>query len=114
MLNLLLDVMISSITIFPTSFLVFDFIKKHSFVYILITSILGAIFTLNIYYFFIIFLSFYIFNYLFNHYKNKNLFYFLGYLLLFNFNINFISFLLFIIILLINNCILSEKLVLFR
>src|SRR5574344_449617 len=104
MLNLLLDIFISSTTMFSTSFIVFDFINKHSFAYIATTAILVALFTLNIYYFLIIIFNYYFLNYAYKYFKHKNLLFFLGYLSLINIKINLVSFITFLIILCFYNC----------
>lgn len=102
MVNLLLDIFISSVSTYQTSFIVFDFVKKHHFIYILIISLLISYYTLNIYNFFIINILYYLNRYLKKYIKIKEILYFLSYLILFNINISFSSTIVFIISVLIN------------
>ena len=98
MIYLLLDLLVSSITYFKTSFILFDINNKHSYIYVLFVSLLVLIYTHNLIYIVIIFII-YNLNKVIN---NKYLRYLLGYLILFNININisnFISFIMSIFIL---------------
>ena len=97
MIYLLLDLFISSITRFNTSFIIFDIYKKHSFIYILIISLLISFFTQNILYFIIIVIVYYLIVYLKRYISNKYIIYFISYLLIYNFNLTINSFIIFII-----------------
>jgi len=97
MLYLLLDLIISSISQFNTSFIVFDIYKKHSFIYILIISLLIGLFTQKVIYFIIAFITYYLIINLKKYISNKYMIYFLSYLCIYNVNININSFIAFII-----------------
>ena len=97
MINLFFDILISSISSFKTSFIVFDMVNKHSFIYILIVSLLVSLFTLNIYNFFIILCLYYLNRYLIKYIKLKELLYIFSYIILFNKNITISSFILLMI-----------------
>ena len=102
MINLLLDIIITSISTYHTSFIIFDFIKKHRFIYILIISTIVSYYTLNIYNFFVIFFLYYFINYLKKYIKVKYLLYLISYIILFNINISISSTITFFILVLIN------------
>ena len=97
MIYLLLDLVISSITRFNTSFIIFDIYKKHSFIYIIIISLLISLFTQNIIYILLIIGIYYLNNYLKIFISNKYIIYFISYICLYNINISINSLIIFII-----------------
>ena len=98
MINLLLDIIISSVSSYNSSFIIFDLVKKHSIIYIIIVSLIISYYTLNIYYFFIGIIIYYLRYFI----KYDYLLYALGYILLFNIHININSTIIFIILVLFN------------
>lgn len=92
-----MDIIITSISRFNTSFIVFDMYKKHSFIYILIISILVSFFTQSIYYFIIIFILYYLNKCLRQFVSNKYIIYFVSFFCLYNTNINYYNIIIFII-----------------
>ena len=102
MFNLLVDIIITSISSYHTSFIIFDFIHKHHFIYIILIGTIISFYTLNIYNFFIVIFIYYLINYLKKIIKRKIILYIVSYLLLFNIHISINSTITFIIIVLIN------------
>lgn len=101
MIYLLLDLIISSISNINTSFIIFDMYKKHSFIYIIIMSLLIAFFTQSIKYILLIIIIYYLNIYLKKFISNKYLIYFISYILLFNIHISIYNLIIFIISVLI-------------
>ena len=101
MLYLLIDTIITSITRFNTSFIIFDMNKNHSFFHKIIISLLTALLTQSIYYILIILLLYYLNKYLKTIISNKYIIYFISYIILFNININYQNMLIFAITVLI-------------
>ena len=97
MILLLLDVIFSSLTNLNTSFIIFDMVKKHTIIYILLISLLVTFLTQNIIYLFLIMIIYYLNKYYFSIIHNKYIMYFLSYLILYNINIDLNSFIIFII-----------------
>ena len=97
MIYLLLDVLITSLTSFQTSFIIFDFKNKHNILYIIIVSLLVGILTFNIINIFIIFILYYLKKYI----RNKYLLYIISFIMLFNIHINIVNLITFIISLII-------------
>lgn len=102
MINLLLDIIISSISSYKTSFIIFDFKIKHHIIYILLISLIISYYTLSIYNFFLVILLYYLNSFLYKYIKIDFILYLISYIILFNINISITSTIIFIISVLIN------------
>ena len=102
MYNLLIDIFLSSTTIFKTSFIVFDFKNNHHFLYIILTGILTSIYTLNLYNFIIVVFLYYMNKKLIKLIRFKEILYIVSYIILFNKNITITSFITLILLILFN------------
>ena len=97
MIYLYIDLLISSLTSYKTSFIMIDTLDKHSFKYIILISILIGYFTNNYMYFIMFIFVYYFISYLKRYINNKYLLYLISYLLIYNININIISLITFLI-----------------
>lgn len=101
MLNLFLDLIFTSLTGYSSSFIVYTFSHKKTFLNVLIISIFIAFYTLNIFNLVLVLIIYYLNQYLLKYISNKYILAFISYLLLFNINISLTSFIIFIISVLI-------------
>ena len=96
MIYLLFDTIITSLSHFQTSFIIFDTYKKHSFIYILLISIIISLLTQNIFNILLIIFIYYLNIYLKKHISNKYILYFISYILLFNIHISLTNLIIFL------------------
>jgi hypothetical protein len=101
MLNLLLDILFASLTNYKTAFIVFDYHKNHHFYYIIFISIIVALLTLNITYFIIVFLGYYLTPKIIKQFNHPVFLAVVNYCILFNNNLTLVSTLLFLFLVLI-------------
>jgi hypothetical protein len=101
MLNLLLDILLSSLTNLKTAFIVFDYHHHHHFFYIILISLLVSLLTLNIYYFLIVFLGYYLTPKVMQWFHHPIILAIINYLILFNSHLTLISTFVFLFLVLI-------------
>jgi hypothetical protein len=101
MLNLFVDIIVSSLTGCSSPFIVYDFTNHHHFIYIIVVSLITAIYTLNALNFIIVLFLYYFNQYLKKYLHNAFILNVISYLVMFNINMNVVSLIYFIISVLI-------------